>query len=60
MMPEILPWEILLERRRARKREVARLAKAGVFVHESELIEADDPRLAEWAKRIPDEPARVG
>ncbi|MFH0981913.1 MAG: hypothetical protein V2A79_10270 [Planctomycetota bacterium] len=60
MTTELPPWEVLLERCRTRKAEIARLAKTGTFTHESELIDADDSRLAEWAKRIPDEPARLG
>jgi hypothetical protein len=53
-METIPAFEDLTTQRRNEKNEVLRLAKGGVFSHESELIYADDPRLAEWAKRIPE------
>lgn len=51
--PGIAGFDELLEQRRAEKKEALRFARAGLGVHDSELVYADDPRLAEWAKRMP-------
>lgn len=49
-MSEIPTYEEILERRRDEKAETIRLAKAGVFVHDTQLVEAD--RVDEYLTQV--------
>ena len=53
-LTDIPDFSAISEQRHAEKAEALRFAKAGLGVHDSELVYADDPRLLEWAKRIPE------
>jgi hypothetical protein len=49
---ELPEFDEMLEQRRAEKAESIRFAQAGLGVHDGEMVSADDPRLAEWAKAL--------
>ena len=53
---ELPEFDEMLEQRRAEKAEALRFARAGLGVHDSEMVSADDPRLAEWAKVLREHP----